>query len=135
VTVRLSRLRYAPVRRPLQALPKRLGMPEEPGEEVKDFAAEAVALPREAVQEGDVVKVRIIRIDPARKRIGLSMRQSEGDAPADAPDAGCGAYRGTTVFLDDDHSVRNMPLSVISVTRERPRSGNDDSIALATRAA
>jgi small subunit ribosomal protein S1 len=32
--------------------------------------------PREVVQEGDVVQARIIRIDPARKRMGLSMRQS-----------------------------------------------------------
>lgn len=31
--------------------------------------------PRDAVQEGDVVQARIIRIDPARKRMGLSMRQ------------------------------------------------------------
>ncbi len=35
--------------------------------------------PREAVAEGDTVPVRIIRIDPARKRIGLSMRRVEGD--------------------------------------------------------
>jgi small subunit ribosomal protein S1 len=32
--------------------------------------------PREIVQEGDLVQARIIRIDPARKRMGLSMRQS-----------------------------------------------------------
>ena len=31
--------------------------------------------PRDVVAEGDTVTVRIIRIDPARKRIGLSMRQ------------------------------------------------------------
>lgn len=37
--------------------------------------------PREVVQEGDQVRVRIIRIDPARKRMGLSMRQaSDGGA-------------------------------------------------------
>ena len=37
--------------------------------------------PREVVQEGDQVQVRIIRIDPARKRMGLSMRQvTEGGA-------------------------------------------------------
>ncbi|HEX6293162.1 MAG TPA: 30S ribosomal protein S1 [Herpetosiphonaceae bacterium] len=35
--------------------------------------------PRELVKEGDTVPVRIIRIDPARKRIGLSMRRVEGD--------------------------------------------------------
>ena len=36
--------------------------------------------PREAVQEGETVNVRIIRIDPQRKRIGLSMKLS-GDLP------------------------------------------------------
>ncbi len=35
--------------------------------------------PRELVKEGDTVPVRIIRIDPARKRIGLSMRRVDGD--------------------------------------------------------
>jgi small subunit ribosomal protein S1 len=34
--------------------------------------------PRDVVQEGDAVQVRIIRIDPARRRMGLSMRL-EGD--------------------------------------------------------
>jgi small subunit ribosomal protein S1 len=35
--------------------------------------------PRELVKEGDTVPVRIIRIDPTRKRIGLSMRRVESD--------------------------------------------------------
>ncbi|HEY8764252.1 MAG TPA: DNA-directed RNA polymerase subunit beta [Solirubrobacteraceae bacterium] len=35
----------------LVSLPKRLGMPEEPGEEIKDFAAEAVSMPREPIQD------------------------------------------------------------------------------------
>ena len=42
--------------------------------------------PRDVVQEGDVVKARIIRIDSARKRMGLSMRQpgDSGDSAAAA---------------------------------------------------
>ncbi|NJN67708.1 MAG: 30S ribosomal protein S1 [Chloroflexaceae bacterium] len=35
--------------------------------------------PREVVQEGDVVQARIIRIDPTRKRIGLSLHLSPKD--------------------------------------------------------
>jgi DNA-directed RNA polymerase subunit beta len=35
----------------LVSLPRRLGMPEDPGEEVKDFAAEAAALSREPIQD------------------------------------------------------------------------------------
>jgi small subunit ribosomal protein S1 len=36
--------------------------------------------PREVVREGDEVSVKIIRIDPERRRIGLSMKQAEGEA-------------------------------------------------------
>jgi len=32
--------------------------------------------PRNVVQEGDVVKARILNIDPARRRMGLSLRQA-----------------------------------------------------------
>jgi DNA-directed RNA polymerase subunit beta len=35
----------------LVSLPRRLGMPEDPGEEIKDFAAEAVSMPREPIQD------------------------------------------------------------------------------------
>ncbi|MBV9472637.1 MAG: DNA-directed RNA polymerase subunit beta [Solirubrobacterales bacterium] len=35
----------------LVSLPKRLGMPEEPGEDIKDFAAEALTMPREPIQD------------------------------------------------------------------------------------
>ena len=37
--------------RELVSLPRRLGMPEDPGEEVKDFAAEALSMPREPIQD------------------------------------------------------------------------------------
>ena len=65
----------------------------------------------------------------------VALLDGRGDAAADPPDAGGGTHGGTTVFLDDDHSVRNMPLSVICVTSAVPRSGKDDSMAAATRAA
>src|SRR6202021_3487421 len=35
----------------LVSLPKLLGMPEEPDGEIKDYAAEAVAMPREPIQD------------------------------------------------------------------------------------
>lgn len=36
--------------------------------------------PREVVQEGDQISVKIIRIDPERRRIALSLKQAEGEA-------------------------------------------------------
>jgi small subunit ribosomal protein S1 len=47
---------------------------------VSEMGDGRVQHPREVVQEGDVVEVRIIRIDPARKRIGLSMRLAGEEA-------------------------------------------------------
>jgi len=41
--------------------------------------------PRDAVKEGDVVQARIIRIDPARKRMGLSLRAAQEDAAPEIP--------------------------------------------------
>lgn len=38
-----------------------------------------IAHPREVVREGDQVSVKIIRIDPERRRVGLSLKQAEGE--------------------------------------------------------
>ncbi|MDR6316448.1 Tex family protein [Actinoplanes couchii] len=52
--------------------------------------------PREVVKSGDVVKVRVLEVDPVRKRISLTMRLSD-EAPKGRPprdDRGQGAQRG-----------------------------------------
>ncbi len=60
---------------------------------VSEMGDGRVQHPRDVLQEGDVVQARIIRIDPARKRIGLSMRQSSDDQSArqSSDDAGSDA--------------------------------------------
>ncbi|WP_299939640.1 Tex family protein [uncultured Microbulbifer sp.] len=52
--------------------------------------------PREVVKAGDIVKVKVMEVDTARKRIGLSMRLS--DEP--------GAQDGGTVQRGDQHENR-----------------------------
>jgi uncharacterized protein len=54
---------------------------------VSQLADRFVRDPREVVKAGDVVKVRVVEVDPARKRIGLSMRR---DAGADRDGTGRG---------------------------------------------
>jgi small subunit ribosomal protein S1 len=49
---------------------------------ISELSDERIQHPRDVVQEGAEVQVRIIRIDPSRKRMGLSMRLN-----ADMPDA------------------------------------------------
>jgi len=48
-----------------------------------------VSDPREVVKAGDIVKVKVLEVDVARKRIGLTMRLTD-DLPAPAPAANAG---------------------------------------------
>lgn len=43
---------------------------------ISELAPYHVVHPREVVREGDVVKVRILRIEPERRRLGLSLKQA-----------------------------------------------------------
>ncbi len=47
---------------------------------ISELADRRVEHPREIVKEGDEVQVRILRIDPQAKRIGLSLKQAAEDA-------------------------------------------------------
>jgi small subunit ribosomal protein S1 len=49
---------------------------------VSELAEGRVAHPRNVVNEGDVVDLKVIRIDPARKRIGLSLKRVNEDTEA-----------------------------------------------------
>jgi small subunit ribosomal protein S1 len=66
--------------------------------------------PRDVVKEGDVVEVRIIRIDPARKRMGLSLRVQ-------------------TESSDDTSSNEAAPASAAAATGEPDASAPDESTA------
>jgi small subunit ribosomal protein S1 len=46
---------------------------------ISEMADFRIAHPKEVVQEGDQVQVRIVRIDPQRRRVGLSLRQASED--------------------------------------------------------
>jgi small subunit ribosomal protein S1 len=47
---------------------------------ISELADYRINHPKEIVQEGDEVRVRIIRIDPERRRVGLSLRQASEEA-------------------------------------------------------
>jgi small subunit ribosomal protein S1 len=50
---------------------------------VSELSEQRIAHPKEVVKEGDVVTLRIIKIDPERRRIGLSRRKVDSPAYAD----------------------------------------------------
>jgi small subunit ribosomal protein S1 len=49
---------------------------------ISEMGDERIQHPKELIAEGDQVQARIIRIDPARKRMGLSLRLNRDDAQA-----------------------------------------------------
>lgn len=62
----------------------------EPGVEglihISELADIAVAEPLKTIKAGDEVKVKVLRVDSKRQRIGLSRRQAEGGAPSEGDD-------------------------------------------------
>jgi small subunit ribosomal protein S1 len=50
---------------------------------ISEMADYRINHPKEIVQEGDEVQVRVIRIDPQHRRIGLSLRQASDEAYVD----------------------------------------------------
>ncbi len=50
---------------------------------VSELSEQRIGHPKEVVHEGDVVTLRVIKIDPERRRIGLSLRKVDSPAYAD----------------------------------------------------
>jgi small subunit ribosomal protein S1 len=50
---------------------------------VSELSEQRVGHPKEVVHEGDVVSLRVIKVDPERRRIGLSLRKVDSPAYAD----------------------------------------------------
>jgi small subunit ribosomal protein S1 len=50
---------------------------------VSELSEQRIGHPKEVVKEGDVVTLRVIKIDPERRRIGLSLRKVDSPAYAD----------------------------------------------------
>ncbi len=50
---------------------------------VSELSEQRIDHPKEVVKEGDVVTLRVIKIDPERRRIGLSLRKVDSAAYAD----------------------------------------------------
>jgi small subunit ribosomal protein S1 len=46
---------------------------------ISEIAPRRIAGPGEVVHSGDLVRVRVVAIDPERRRLSLSMRQAAGN--------------------------------------------------------
>jgi small subunit ribosomal protein S1 len=65
---------------------------------ISELADERITHPKSVIKEGDVVSLRIIRIDAARHRLGLSLRQAQEEDQEEIPSVySQGAQGGATL--------------------------------------
>jgi small subunit ribosomal protein S1 len=50
---------------------------------ISELSHQVIKHPRDVVSEGDELELKIIRIEPERRRLGLSLKQAQGDAGED----------------------------------------------------
>jgi small subunit ribosomal protein S1 len=70
---------------------------------VSELTDERITHPKQVVKEGDELLLRIIRIDPQRRRMGLSLRRA-----LDTPDAELQAVFGEDVLEERDRIVADI---------------------------
>ncbi len=70
---------------------------------ISELSDERIAHPKSVVKEGDEVSLRIIRIDAARHRLGLSLKQAQGE---DEGETGEGAKEAATPIEQADVGAR-----------------------------
>lgn len=75
---------------------------------ISSLSTKFVKDPREVVRAGDVVKVKVMEVDVARARIGLSMRLDETPAPAQR-DGGSGRPQGRQDTASSKRSFGDAP--------------------------
>ncbi len=71
---------------------------------ISELANHRVTHPREVVKEGDTLNLRIIRIDPARRRMGLSLKRAAEEEYAEVD------WRAAAVD-DDDEDVADWAIA------------------------
>jgi small subunit ribosomal protein S1 len=87
---------------------------------VSELTDERITHPKQVVKEGDELILRIIRIDPQRRRMGLSLRRA-----LDTPDNELMAVFGETVLEERDRIVASINAALEAEGIE-PGSGRDD---------
>jgi small subunit ribosomal protein S1 len=97
---------------------------------ISELAEHHVENPREVVQQGEDVRVKIIEIDPERRRLSLSLRRVEPGEPVKTIDLGTPGERpaenvpalglSEDVFADEPAAAADEPAAAEEPTAEAP---------------
>jgi small subunit ribosomal protein S1 len=126
----------------------------EPGVEglihISELSDERISHPKQVVQEGEQLRLRVIKVDPTRRRLGLSLRQvdyqedleqeeREPGAPdqssmLDGPGAGSSFESAEPGYTEERIAPREMDLAEQDLRQEAPeRPGNGEAGAFPER--
>lgn len=106
----------------------------EPGVEglihISEMSESHVTHPRQIVHEGQPIAARILRIEPDRRRIGLTMRDVVQPTPTEGPEDA--ASEATTASETDATAAPETPIAdeqPESESRDVPEDGSEEEIA------
>ncbi|MBF6612818.1 MAG: 30S ribosomal protein S1 [Chloroflexi bacterium] len=97
---------------------------------VSELAEGRVAHPRNVVHEGEVLDLKVIRIDPARRRIGLSLKRMQEEVEGGAAEGPSGEGPDNQYGVTPGEPVQNQPLSQADQTEESPSALSQIPVAL-----
>ncbi|HEY8346283.1 MAG TPA: 30S ribosomal protein S1 [Symbiobacteriaceae bacterium] len=78
---------------------------------ISQMADHRVNTPGDVVQPGQVVRVRVLSVDPEQRRISLSLRGVEQEEPATAPEAPAAAEAASAEEAPTDESASAAPVA------------------------
>jgi small subunit ribosomal protein S1 len=92
---------------------------------ISELAAHHVENPREIVSQGDVVSVKIIEMDAERRRLSLSLKRVEGEAPRPRPEGAPPLRLSEEVF--DEPRARSPIEAGSAQIDELPAAAGDEA--------
>ncbi len=92
---------------------------------ISELSEQRVAHPKEVVHEGDVLTLRVIKIEPERHRIGLSLRKVDSPAYTDFD------WKTTLAEVVEGTQEETMASPAAAATQEGESSSGDESEARA----
>jgi small subunit ribosomal protein S1 len=88
---------------------------------ISELSEHRIAHPKEVVHEGDVVTLRVIKIEPERRRIGLSLRKVDSPAYADLD------WKTTLAeVVEESQEEEQPPASALQDLKEKMEAGEEE---------
>ena len=77
---------------------------------ISELDERRIGHPKEVIKEGEVLTLRVVRFEPERRRLGLSLKQALQEAPEEQPDTVRGeAHASGIVYVSESKEREEVP--------------------------